>query len=161
MLVGHPDRGGVTAALDGDGDIQHQVGVGREDLDGGRLQIVAQGFSLLWGDGGDDLQLPVGVASHYAHSGGSLDALPTTGVGDYHALYVLDDIAAGRHGNGFGKRAQQLPGLGGAEGDGDGLGTAHGGHQLLGQDAEIGRITGIVLIHGKVPPTQCLQSKLF
>ena len=124
------------------------------DLDGHGLQKAPQRLPLLRGDGCDDLQLPAGVAGHHACGGGCLDALSAPGVGDHDALDILNDIAAGGYGDGLRERAQQLPGLGGAEGDGDGLGAAHGRHQLLGQDAEIGRVTGIVLIHGKVPPTQ-------
>ena len=82
-------------------------------------------------DGGDDLQLPVGLAGHNAHRDGSFDPLQAAGIGHHHALDVLDDVAGDLRPHPFRLGAQHLAQLGRSIGHGGGLGTAGGRYQLL------------------------------
>ena len=82
------------------------------------------------GDGGQHLQPPLGVAPHRAQHGAGVDPLEAAGVGDHHPLDVFDDVAAAGDHHLLGLLPQHLAGLGGGQGDGNGLGAAQGGYQF-------------------------------
>ena len=69
-------------------------------------------------------------SSNDAQQGGDLNAAASAGIGDRDALDVLDDIAAAGQLQGIRLPAQDLAGQSARIGDGDGLGTAHGGDQF-------------------------------
>ena len=114
-------------------------------------QIVPYGGLLLLRDEGDHFQNFPRVPGHSPRGGSGLDALQPAGVGHHHALYIFNDIPTGLHQHPLRHPAQHLPGLGRAVGNGDGLRTAHGGHQLLPEDLDEMAVAGIGLFHGGSP----------
>ena len=113
-------------------------------------QVVPDGRLLFPGHSGNDLQNFSRVPSHGPGGGCRLNTLEP-GVGHHDALYIFNDIPAGLYQNSLWKPAQNLPGLGRAIGNGDGLRTAHGGHQLLPENLDEMAITGIGPFHGGSP----------
>ena len=111
------------------------------------VHVGADGLFLLVGDLGNDLKDFFRASGDNARGRGGLNALESTGVGHHHAFDVLDDIAAGFHQHLFRLFAQHLPGLGGAIGQRDRLGTAHGGDQLLMEDLDKVVVSGIGSFH--------------
>ena len=79
------------------------------------------------------------------------DATQPTGMGDYHAFDVLDDVAADLHQHPVRQRTQHAAGLGGGVSDGDGLGAAGGEAQLLPEDLHILPVARIVSFHTTPP----------
>mgnify|MGYP000417986575 CR=1 FL=1 len=82
------------------------------------------------GDAFQHRQTAGGIAPADAQQGGDLNAAASAGIGDRDALDVLDDIAAAGQLQGIRLPAQDLAGQSARIGDGDGLGTAHGGDQF-------------------------------
>ena len=147
VLPGNPDHSLVAARVRVDHDIQNFPGFPGFDPDGLPVQIIPDGFLLRIGNGGNDFQNPVRVPGDDPRGGGGLDAPQTAGVGNHHALDIFDNIAAGFHQGPLRQTAQGFPGNGGAVGNGDGLRAAHGGHQLLPQNPDIGPVANILFFH--------------
>ena len=147
VVVDDTHAGLILAGEHMDPDVQHQIGQGGFDGDGGLVHKYGQSILLLGGHFGDDLQLPVGIAGHDANGGGGLQTAAAVGVGDHDALDVFDDVAAGLNNHPVGHLAKNLTGLGGAIGHGDGLGAAHGGHQLFVEDLKVSLINQAVTFH--------------
>ena len=156
VVVGNADLGCALPLCQGNLDVKDQVAVQELHPDGVVLQIGAHLLLLLRRHLGDNLQQQLRLSGHYPGGGRRLDAVEPAGVGHHYALHVFDDVAAGLHHHLVGQFAQQLPGLGRAVGDGDGLGAPHGGHQLLLQNLEVGVVLYIRLVHF-APPLQCLH----
>ena len=98
--------------------------------------------------GGDPLQhlhTAVGVTRQSAQGAGGLNAGHTAGVGDADAPHVFDDVAAAQRQDTLGVTPQHLTTAGGGIGQGNGLGAAHGGHQLLRQYGQ--KILFYLLVH--------------
>ena len=147
VIVDDPDAGTVLPMENSNHDLKSQTVVDVLHGNGGALQIGAHLGDFLRGYVRDDLQLPGCVAAHdsgYRRRGNPLHVI---GIGNNDAFHVLDDAAAGTDGHPIGHLAQNLPGLRRAVGQGDGLGAAHGRHQLLLQDADIGAVIGIFFVH--------------
>ena len=153
MVVGDADLGVGLALPQGHHDVEDQRGVGQLHLGLHLLHEAADLLLLRLADLSDDLQLLVRVAGHHAGHRGRRDAPQPAGVGHHHAFHVLDDVAAGLHQDPVGQLAQVLPGDGGAVGDGDGLGAAHGGQELLLEDGDAVLIRLVGTVHGKSPLT--------
>ena len=147
VIVDDPDAGTVLPVENSDHDLKGQTVVDVLHGNGGALQIGAHLGDLLRGHVRDDLQLPGCVAAHDSGYRRRGNALHVVGIGNNHAFHVLDDAAAGTDGHPIGHLAQNLPGLRRAVGQGDGLGAAHGRHQLLLQNADIGAVIGIFFVH--------------
>ena len=156
VVVGNPQPHLVLPRPQGQDDVEHHVPLGGPHLDLMVGKVVPDGVLLLPGDAGDHLQDLSRVPGHRAGGGRGLDALQAAGVGHNDALDVLDDVAAGLHQHLVRQTPQDLPRLGRAVGDGDGLGAPHGGHQLLLQNLEVGVVLYIRLVHF-APPLQCLH----
>ena len=124
----------MAAAGEGNGVVKGQGGVGQLDLDGMGLEKAGHLRFLLLGDHRDDLQHPVGVASHQTGCDGGGDALQSAGVGYNDAFDVFDQVSADLDGDGIGETAQLAAGHRRTIGQSNGLGAAHGRHQLLPQD---------------------------
>ena len=118
----------------------------RHDLQEGR-----DGGALRLRHAGEHLQLGLGVSGHNARRRSCRDAPQPAGMGDYHAFDVLDDVAADLHQHPIRQRTQHAAGLGGGVSDGDGLGAAGGGAQLLPEDLHILPVVRIVSFH-TIPP---------
>ena len=133
-------------------DLKGQIVVQVLHRDGGILQVGAHLPGLFFGDTGDDLQLPGGITCHDARHRRRGDALHVVGVGNDDALDVLDDAAAGADGDPVGQASQNLSGLRGAVGKGDGFRAAHGGDKLFLQNLNVGAVIGMILSHFVFPP---------
>ena len=141
----------VLPGGESDDDVKHHVPRRGGNPDLMARQIGLNLFLLCVRHLGDDLQDLSRVSRHHAGGGGRLNSLQPSGVGHHHAFDVFDDVSAGLHQDFIRQAAQNLPRLGRAVGDGDGLGTAHGGHQLLPQDLYKMVIALIGLIHVSPP----------
>ena len=134
VIVRNAQAHGVLSGGEGNDDVEDHVPRrgGHPNLVAGQigLDLLLLGVAHL----GDDLQNLSRVSRHHAGGGGGLDALQSAGVGHHDAFDIFNNVPAGLHQNPVRQTAQDLPGLGGTVGDGDGLGAAHGGHQLLPQD---------------------------
>ena len=140
MAPGDLDEGGMISPFDPDLDIKDVPGPRGGDGDGGIPQVVRHTGHLLLRDGGEDLQLPPGIAGHDPRHCRRGNAPQAAGVGDHHTLHVFDNVGADLNVHGLGQRPQGPPGQGPGVGHGDGLRTAHGRHQLLLQDLHIGAV---------------------
>ena len=159
VVVRNAQADGVRSGNKGDDDIKDHVPRGRGHPDFMTGEIGLDLLLLGVGHLGDDLQDLSGVPGHRARGGRGLDALEAAGVGYHYAFNILDDIAAGLHQNALRQAAQNLPGLGGGVGDGNGLGAAHGGYQLLPQDLYKMVIALVGFLHSfppfqRLPPTR-------
>ena len=152
VVVDNAYTGGILAVVHGDRDFKGQAVVHVLHRDGGLFQVGAHLLSLLLGDAGDDLQLPGGITCHNACNRRGGNALHVVGVGHDNALDVLDDAAAGADGNPVGQASQNLSGLRGAVGKGDGFRAAHGGDKLFLQNLNVGAVIGMILCHFVFPP---------
>ena len=134
VVVGDPQGDGVAAAGEGDGVIKGQGCFGQMDPDGVGLEKAGHLLLLGLRHHGNDLQHLVRVSRHQSGGDGGRDALQPAGVGDNDALHVFDQVAADLDGDSVRRAAQGPAGHRRAVGQGDGLGAAHGGDQLLPQD---------------------------
>ena len=96
---------------------------------------------------GDDLKLCVGVAGHYAHGDGGVDAPASSCVGDDHGLHILQDVPADLSQDLFRFSAQHLAQFCGTVRDGDGLCTPCGQQELLLQYRRVGGDLRVVQHH--------------
>ena len=131
VVVGNMDHGAVSSGPAGETDVQHPRCIRADQFNRSALHIGGDLLVAPGRDGGDDLQLPVGLAGHNAHRDGSFDPLQAAGIGHHHALDVLDDVAGDLRPHPFRLGAQHLAQLGRSIGHGGGLGTAGGRYQLL------------------------------
>ena len=114
------------------------LGLQLADGGGGCGEEVADAVGIGGLQGAQHLQLAVGTAGHDARGHGGFDAVHAVGGGDDDGLDVLDDVAAQLHPQGSGVSPQGMAEDGGGVGNGDGLGTAHGGDKLLAEDGGVG-----------------------
>ena len=108
------------------------------DRGGGSRQESADAVGVGRLQGAQHLQLAVGTARHDTRGHGGFNAVHAVGGGDDHGFDVLDDVAAELHLQRLGIGPQGVAEDGGGVGDGDGLGAAHGRHQLLAEDGGVG-----------------------
>ena len=134
MVVGNAQADHILAVVDEQVDIKDQLGIGGLDLQIHGLHVGLDFGMLLLGNLGDDLQFLVRIAADDTGAEGSSHAVESAGVGDHHALDVLDDVAADPQTDLVGGGTQDGPGLGGSIGHGNGFGAAHGRPQLLTED---------------------------
>ena len=141
MLVPNLRQGGVARPFHPDDDVQPGGGVQQllgADAPG---QQLAGPFQVIGSHLAQHLQPQAGVSGHRPQDGAGADALHVAGGGDDDPLGVFDDVAAASGGDFLRHSAQSLLGLSGGQGDGDRLGTAKGGNQLLPEDAQIGFVS--------------------
>ena len=129
--------------------VEVQIGVRTTHLDGSLCQILDDARDLLLVDLGDDLEPCIGITRDDARCGRRLDALEPAGVGHDHALGVLDDAAAHLELQAIGDPACKIAGARGGERDGNGLGAAHRGDQLLLENRDVGAVAAIGFFHAK------------
>ena len=137
VVVDNAHQSAVLPGPGADGDVKDKGGIRQLHGDGGVRQVLPDGVLLPLPYGGEHLQLQGRVPGGHAGSRRRGDAPQPAGVGDEHAFHVFDDVPAGLHLHALGRAAQGLAGHGGGVGNGDGLGAAHGGHQLLVEDVYI------------------------
>ena len=104
------------------------------------VQEIGDFFFLFWSHFCYDLQGFLGVASHDACSDRGFQAFHALGVGYDDAFHVLDDVAASLDFHAFGHFAKDFMRFGGSVGQTDRFGAAHGGHEFLFQNAQIGGV---------------------
>ncbi len=144
VLVPDFGQGGVAVAGDLHNDVQ--AGGGVQQLHGANAlgQHLAGGLQVGGANLAQHLQAQRGVARQRAQHGAGVDAAHVAGGGHDHALGVLDNVAAAFYHQAAGLLAQHLAGLGRRQRDGDGLGAAQRGHQLAGEDSNIGIVNSTV-----------------
>ena len=144
MLV--PDLGQCGVAVAADLHDNVQAGGGIQQLHGANIlsQHPAGGLQIGGAYLAQHLQAKRCVARQRAQHGAGIDAAHVAGGGHDHALGVFDDVAAAFHQQAAVLLAQHLPGLGGRQRDGNGLGAAQRGHQLAGEDSNIGIVNSTV-----------------
>ena len=153
VVVDDPHPGPVVPGVEGDDEVQHQAAVQKGDLAHPPAHHVLDAGLLLPAHHADDLQGLPGVPGHDPGGHRRLNALEPVGVGHHHALDVFDEVPAGLDLHALRHGPQGVPGQGGGIGDGDGLGTAHRGHQLLVEDLHIGVVD--FRLHDRFPPNFC------
>ena len=114
-----------------DRDVKDEGGIRQLHSDGSGLQVLLDEGVILGRHLGQDFQLQVGISSGHTGGSGGGDAPQAAGTRYEYAFHVFDDVSAGFHLHAVGLSSQSLPGDGGSIGNGDGLGAAHGGHQLF------------------------------
>ena len=134
---------------DREDDIKGDTILNVPHLDVRLVKICADGFGLLRGHIGNDLQLLFLLAGYDARSSSSLQTLHVIRVGHDDRLDVFDHAAAGFHQHFVRQLAQRIAGSSGGIGHGDRLGTAHSRDQLLPQDVNISLVSLIRLFHSK------------
>ena len=137
----------MAAAGEGNGVVKGQGRVGQLNLNGMGLEEGGHLRLLLFGHHGNDLQHLIRITGHQTGSNGGRDTLEAAGIGDNDALHVFHQVAADLDGDAIGETAQRPAGHRRAVGQGDGFGTAHGGHQLFPQDLQVGLIVRMGFIH--------------
>ena len=150
MSVGDLHLRGMAVSLRGDDDLKQPAGTGLRHGDGILFQIGGDLGHLLVRHTGKHLQM-AGLISRYeacGHGGG--DPTQSPRMGNDHAFYVLDDIPADGDLRFLRETAQGIAGHRGGVSQGDGLGTPHGGNQLLFQNGNIFLMLG-EKFHKKLP----------
>ena len=140
---------GMLTLPDREDDIKGDTILNVPHLDVRLVKICADGFGLLRGHIGNDLQLLFLLAGYDARSSSSLQTLHVIRVGHDDRLDVFDHAAAGFHQHFVRQLAQRIAGSSGGIGHGDRLGTAHSRDQLLPQDVNISLVSLIRLFHSK------------
>ena len=147
VVVGHPHAGVVPLPPAGELDVQQTRRFGTGHADVGAVQIRLDGSHIRLRHVGDDLKLCVGVAGHYAHGDGGVDAPASSCVGDDHGLHILQDVPADLSQDLFRFSAQHLAQFCGTVRDGDGLCTPCGQQELLLQYRRVGGDLRVVQHH--------------
>ena len=148
MVVDNPDARLLPLGFQGQINVENQVRGGRLDVQLYPIHVVPDGGVGLLGHLADNLQLPVRVTGHDAGTDRRGHAVKAPRVGHDDTLDIFDDVAADQQIDLLRQAAEDLSSLGSGIGQGDGLGAAHGGLQLLCQDVQILLIQDISFFHG-------------
>ena len=152
VLVHHPHPGHILPCSDLHQDVKGVGGVQRQNGHPLLGQIFLHRFHILFRHMGDALQLGLGLGGYRSHRCRHLQATSAPGVGHHHTLDILNDVAADVKRHLLGQLPQGLASHRTGIGHRNGLGTPHGGLQLLSEDLHIRLISLIGPLHGAVSP---------
>ena len=152
VLVHHPHPGHIVSRSNLHQDVKGMGGVQRQNGHPLLGQIFLHRLHILIGHMGDALQLSLCSGGHGPHRCRHLQATSAPGVGHHHTLDVLNDVAADVKRHLLRQLSQGLASHRTGIGHRNGLGTPHGGLQLLSEDLHIRLISLIGPLHGAVSP---------
>lgn len=141
--VGAPDLHKGLVHTGPGGHLDHQI-VGAFDQAGGadaRFQQCHRPGAGVVGDAFQYGQTAAGIAAAHTQQGGNFNTAAPAGVGDGDAFYILYNVAAAGQQQFVGLPAQHFAGQRPRVGDGNGLGTAHGGDQLAAQQFAVDSVS--------------------
>ena len=138
------DEGAVRSRRDAHLNVKHIVLIRTPDGERRLLQIGADGLYLLRRELREHLKLRIRVVGHDASRGRGRDAAQAVRIRNDDALDIFDDVRTCEHLHRLRQRAERLARKRRTVSHGDGLGTAHGGLQLLFQDRDIFAIDPLI-----------------